>query len=331
MIKVENLSKEFKKAIKEPGILGMTKSLFIKKYETKKAVDNISFTINKGEIVGYIGANGAGKSTSIKMMTGILTPSSGHVTVNGLVPYEDRVKNAKNIGVVFGQKTQLWWNLPLIETYNILKQIYDITDEDFKEKMDFFEEVLSLSEFIKSPVRTLSLGQRMRADLAASLLHNPKVLYLDEPTIGLDVVVKEKIRAAIKHINQKYDTTILLTTHDMTDIEDLCSRIIVIDDGKILYDGKIEEIRKVFGDVRTLTIEVKDSSELDSFDPTLIFDEDNVKHSKNENKLTLQFDNDVISFEDVLNSVFKSLHVIDMKHDVISIEDIAKKIYQGGF
>ena len=203
MIRVENLTKEFKINKKYPGFKGAIKSFFSTEYITKRAVDDISFEINDGEIVGYIGANGAGKSTTIKMMTGILTPTNGIVTVNGIVPYENREKNAKNIGVVFGQKTQLWWDLPISETFSLLKDIYDISDNDFEERMNFFKKVLGLEEFFLNLVRTLSLGQRMRADLAAALIHNPKVIYLDEPTIGLDVVVKESVRKAIKEINKK--------------------------------------------------------------------------------------------------------------------------------
>ena len=247
MIRVENLSKEFKINKKYPGFKGAIKSFFSTEYVIKKAVDDISFEINDGEIVGYIGANGAGKSTTIKMMTGILTPTNGIVTVNGIVPYENREKNAKNIGVVFGQKTQLWWDLPISETFSLLKDIYDISDNDFEERMNFFKKVLGLEEFFLNPVRTLSLGQRMRADLAAALIHNPKVIYLDEPTIGLDVVVKESVRKAIKEINKKYGTTIILTTHDLNDIEELCNRIIIIDKGKKIYDGEIEGVKEKYG------------------------------------------------------------------------------------
>ena len=193
----------------------------------KPAVSHMNLTIENGEIFGFLGPNGAGKTTTLKMMTGILTPTSGRVYVNNLVPYENREENAKNIGVVFGQKTQLWWDLPISETFSLLKDIYDVSDADFEERMRFLKEVLGLEEFFLSPVRTLSLGQRMRADLAAALIHNPQVIYLDEPTIGLDVVVKENVRKAIKEINLKYGTTIILTTHDLDDIEELCNRIII--------------------------------------------------------------------------------------------------------
>ena len=226
MIEVKSLTKVFRKPIRGKGILGMLRTLFSRKYEETRAVDDVSFTIPEGEIVGYIGSNGAGKSTTIKMMCGILTPTSGKVIIDGKEPYLKRRVIAKEIGVVFGQKTQLWWDIPLVESFKVLKEIYQVSDEDYKARMEFLSSVLGIDEFLNQPVRTLSLGQRMRADLAASMLHNPKILFLDEPTIGMDVLVKEKIRQAIHALNAKYHTTVVLTTHDMADIENLCSRII---------------------------------------------------------------------------------------------------------
>ena len=228
MILAENLKKEFKKSIKNPGIIGSMKALVNPKTEIITAVDNVSFHVPKGEVVGFIGPNGAGKSTVIKMLTGILTPTSGRCVVNDYIPQKNRKVYVKEIGVVFGQRTQLWWDLPLRETYVVLKEIYDVPEDKFNTRMKFLNEVLDLDSFIKSPVRTLSLGQRMRADIAASLLHSPKVLFLDEPTIGLDVVVKDNIRKAIAKINQEDDITVILTTHDLSDIETLCERIIMI-------------------------------------------------------------------------------------------------------
>lgn len=247
MIEVNHVSKEFVSPKKYPGLKGAIKGLFSNEKVTKVAVDDISFKINDGEIVGYIGSNGAGKSTTIKMMTGILNPTKGECLVNGVNPSKKRMDNAKNIGVVFGQRTQLWWDLPLSESFTILKEIYDVSDEEYKERMSFLNEVLGLTEFFDRPVRTLSLGQRMRADLGASLIHNPKVLYLDEPTIGLDLVVKDKIRDAIKEINERYNTTVILTTHDIGDIEELCSRIIIIDQGKKIYDGTLDKLKRTYG------------------------------------------------------------------------------------
>ena len=329
MIRVENLTKEFRISKKYPGFKGAIKSFFSTEYTTKKAVDGISFEINDGEIVGYIGANGAGKSTTIKMMTGILTPTNGIVSVNGLVPYENREKNAKNIGVVFGQKTQLWWDLPISETFSLLKDIYDVSDEDFEERMRFLKDVLGLEEFFLSPVRTLSLGQRMRADLAAALIHNPNVINLDEPTIGLDIVVKERVRKAIKEINEKYKTTIILTTHDLNDIEELCSRIIIIDSGKKIYDGELNGVKEKFGYLTTVEIQIKEEVDLEKFNE---FDEmkvdDEFKIEYKENKLAITFNKNKMSSADVIGRVMKKLTVIDFVIKETSIEDIVKKMYR---
>ena len=329
MIRVENLTKEFKINKKYPGFKGAIKSFFSTEYITKRAVDDISFEINDGEIVGYIGANGAAKSTTIKMMTGILTPTNGIVTVNGIVPYENREKNAKNIGVVFGQKTQLWWDLPISETFSLLKDIYDISDNDFEERMNFLKKVLGLEEFFLNPVRTLSLGQRMRADLAAALIHNPKVIYLDEPTIGLDVVVKESVRKAIKEINKKYGTTIILTTHDLNDIEELCSRIIIIDKGKKIYDGEIEGVKEKYGYLTTVEIQVKENINLGKFNEfTDIKEDEEFNLSYKDNKLFITFNKNKISSTDIIGRTMKKLNVIDFSIKETSIEDIVKKMYR---
>lgn len=329
MIRVENLTKEFKSNKKYPGFKGAIKSFFSNEYTIKKAVDSISFEINDGEIVGYIGANGAGKSTTIKMMTGILTPTNGTVSVNGLIPYKQREKNAKNIGVVFGQKTQLWWDLPISETFTLLKDIYDVNDKDFEERMKFLKEVLGLEEFFLSPVRTLSLGQRMRADLAAAFIHNPKTIYLDEPTIGLDVVVKENVRKAIKEINQKYGTTIILTTHDLDDIEELCSRIIIIDKGKKIYDGEINGVKEEYGYLTTVELQVKEDVNLDKLN---IFEDikNNVdfKIEFKDSKLSITFNINNLSSSEVIGRVMKELTVVDFVVKETSIEDIVKKMYR---
>lgn len=244
IILAEHLTKEFKIDKKEPGLKGTIKSLFSGEKIIKKAVQDISFQVDEGEIVGYIGKNGAGKSTTIKMLTGILVPTSGKCYVDGIEPYKNRQKNAQNIGVVFGQRTQLWWDLPLTESFTVLKGVYQVSDADYKNRMEFINDILDIKEFENNPVRTLSLGQRMRADIAAAIIHNPRVLYLDEPTIGLDVVVKDKMREAIKELNRNFRTTIILTTHDMVDIEKLCRHIIIIDDGKVIYDDTLEALQK---------------------------------------------------------------------------------------
>lgn len=329
MIKVENLTKEFRSYKKQPGFIGTVKGLFSKEFQIKKAVDDISFTINDGEMVGYIGANGAGKSTTIKMMTGILVPSKGNCVVNGIVPYKNRQLNAKQIGVVFGQRTQLWWDLPLTETFSILKDIYDVSDEDFEKRMKFLKEVLGLDEFISSAVRTLSLGQRMRADLAAALINNPKVLYLDEPTIGLDVMVKEKIRKAIKQINKEYNTTVILTTHDLSDIEELCSRIIIIDKGKKVYDGGIDEIKNTYGYNRTVQMSLKEVDKASDINLSKHFNlqNDDVKSWITGNNINIQFNKNKISISQIVDYVMSKFEVLDMNIKETDIEDIIKRIY----
>lgn len=324
MIEIINLVKEFKKPIRQEGVLGMFKTLLSRKYQVIKAVDNISLKINDGEIIGYIGSNGAGKSTSIKMMCGILTPTSGKVLINGIEPYKKRRVIAQDIGVVFGQKSQLWWDIPLIESFKVLKEIYQINEEDYQERMDFLCETLGIKEFLNQPVRTLSLGQRMRADLAAAWLHNPKILFLDEPTIGLDVLVKERIRNAIKIMNAKYHTTVLLTTHDMKDIENLCSRVVMIENGQIIYDGPLNEIKHKFGDVRTINISLNEEVDIDQLDNF----SSRITYRKTESGIQIKFNADEIGLEEVINYAFGKLHVQDMKLQEIGIEDVVKTILE---
>ena len=329
MIVVENLSKDFKIKIKGEGLKGAVKGLFSNKCEIKSAVKDISFTINEGEIVGYIGSNGAGKSTSIKMMTGILTPTKGRVIVNGKIPYKDRENNAKDIGVVFGQRTQLWWDIPLRETFKILKVIYDINDDEFKEKMKFLNDILELEEFIERPVRTLSLGQRMRADIAASLIHGPKVLYLDEPTIGLDVVVKEKVRDAIKLLNERYNTTVILTTHDLSDIEELCSRIIIIDKGIKLYDGTLEDIKNKFGSDKILNIKIKEHIENKlNINEMLNLSEEDLQEEIKDKEIIIKFNKNRTTSSEIFSKIIDKVNIIDFAIKETTLEEIIKKIYK---
>lgn len=325
MIEIKNLTKEFKTAVREEGVFGMFRTLFSTKYNIKTAVNNISLKINDGEMVGYIGSNGAGKSTTIKMMCGILTPTRGSIEIDGIEPYKKRKTIASKIGVVFGQKTQFWWDIPLIESFKVLKEIYRISDIDYQKRLQFLYDVLGIKDFIKQPVRTLSLGQRMRADLAAAWLHNPKILFLDEPTIGLDVLVKEKIRNAIKMMNEKFNTTVILTTHDMQDIENLCKRLIIIDKGSIIYDGTLENVKYRFGDLRTLTVtlrEKKSDSQLYNYEGKLKF----LRDEENEDKLIIKFNAQEITLETVINYAFNQLGATDMKVEEIGIEDVVKKL-----
>ncbi len=324
MIEIKNLTKEFKKPIRGEGFFGMFKSLFSRKYEVTTAVNHINLTIPDGQIVGYIGSNGAGKSTTIKMMCGILTPSEGDVIINGLSPVKKRKSIANEIGVVFGQKTQLWWDIPLIETFKVLKEIYQVSDEDYKNRMEFLTDLLDLKPFMHQPVRTLSLGQRMRGDLAAAMLHNPKILFLDEPTIGLDILVKTKMRDAIKTMNKKYGTTVILTTHDMEDISDLCSRIVMIEKGNIIYDGSIKDIKKKFGDLRTITIPYTGEIEnivLDTFDFR-------VSYEHVDENLLIKFDGEQIELEKVVDYTFHTLKAKEMNIKEISLEDVVKQIME---
>lgn len=331
MIEVRHVTKTFVKYEKEKGLLGMLKAFFNARKVITKAVDDISFSVKQGEVVGYIGANGAGKSTTIKMLTGIVTPTSGEILVNGLVPYQKRVENARNIGVVFGQRTQLWWDLPLGESFSILKEIYEIPTEVYNQRLALFDSILDINSFIKSPVRTLSLGQRMRADIAASLLHNPKVLYLDEPTIGLDVSAKKKMREAIKKMNQEFNTTVILTTHDLDDIEELCQRIMIIDAGKIIYDGQLSEIKDKYGASRKIVFELKDAWD-NQIDLYSIFkvDQTVMQVKADENKLEISFDKHIMNVAQISQVILQMTDVNDLAILDADIETIVMKIYSEG-
>ena len=340
MIELKHVSKEFVSPKKYPGFKGAIKGLFSNEKVRKTAVDDISFSIKKGEIVGYIGSNGAGKSTTIKMMTGILNPTEGTCLVNGIDPSKNRKENAQNIGVVFGQRTQLWWDLPLSESFTILKEIYDVSDEDYASQMEFLNRVLEIHEFFDKPVRTLSLGQRMRADLGAALLHRPKVLYLDEPTIGLDIVVKDNIRHAIKEINEKYETTVVLTTHDIGDIEELCSRIIIIDEGKKIYDGTLENLKDSYGTRRRVTMEVKRSEAIEELkleehlkglnDVLITKDDYEAVLDMDSKSYTVTFDKHKLQVPQILSAVMEVTEVTDIKLQETELTDIVKEIYNNG-
>lgn len=325
LIEVKNLKKEFRKPVRKEGVIGYIKSLFSRKYTSLYAVNDVSFSIDQGEIVGYIGANGAGKSTTVKMMCGILHPTSGSVTIDNKDILKYRKQINKEIGVVFGQKTQLWWDIPLIETFKILKSIYEISDEDYNERFKFLCDLLDLNDFLDQNVRSLSLGQRMRADFAASLIHNPKILYLDEPTIGLDVLVKDKIRKAIKILNKKYKTTIILTTHDMKDIEELCSRIIIIDKGKILYDGNLENIKYKFGNIKTIIF--KNNAKFNKDELINEFKKISIKENDS-NDILISFSLNEVNLDNLLLSLINKYKVEDFKINDISIEDITKELYE---
>ncbi|MED3571145.1 ABC transporter ATP-binding protein [Cytobacillus praedii] len=324
IIEVANVRKDFMIAKRETGMMGALKSLIKREYIKKEAVKDISFSINEGEIVGYIGPNGAGKSTTIKMLTGILVPSSGDVLVNGIVPYENRQENAKSIGVVFGQRSQLWWDLPTIESFELLKEIYQVSNQRYKKNMDTFTDILGLDEFLNTPVRQLSLGQRMRADIAASLLHDPPILFLDEPTIGLDVVAKEKMRTFIKEINHERKITVILTTHDMEDIEKLCERMILIDHGMKVYDGEIAMIKERFGKIRTLIVDLEESPRSLQLLGGEVCKEEG-------NRYWIKFNRDEVSASELIAQITKTHSVKDLTVEEPAIESIISRIYQEGY
>ena len=318
---VKNLNKTFKVTERDSGLINAFKSLIKRDYKYIKAVDNISFNINKGEIVGYIGPNGAGKSTTIKMLTGILKPDDGEIIVDGFNPFKDRVKYVKNIGVVFGQKSQLWWDIPAEDSFLLLKDIYKIKDKEYEKTKEELIKLLNLKDFLKIPVRQLSLGQRMRLEIAASLLHNPKILFLDEPTIGLDAISKMQVRKFIKEINKKKKVTIILTSHDMTDIEALTNRIIVIGHGKKLYDGSLNDIKKNFDKNKQVEIIYNYLNNV----PTI----KNVEVLKKEkNKVLLNVDMNKNTISNVIREYSKVCEIEDVNVLPSNIDDVIIKLYK---
>ncbi|MBV8461484.1 MAG: ATP-binding cassette domain-containing protein [Candidatus Eremiobacteraeota bacterium] len=325
IIRADRLTKTFRTRKRGQGVVGTLTSLFSRDYEDKVAVREVSFELQAGELVGYIGPNGAGKSTTIKMLTGILVPTSGSCTVNGIVPWIDRTQNGRQIGVVFGQRTQLYWDLPLRESYELLRAIYGIPADRYRHNLREFSDLLGLDEFLQTPVRQLSLGQRMRGDFAAALLHEPKVVFLDEPTIGLDVVAKEAIRRFIQRVNRDRGTTILLTTHDLNDIEKLCARIVLIDHGQKLYDGSIEGIRDRFGRRRVLTVELSgDCADVRvNLAGTKVLERDGPR-------MTIEFDRDVVRAENLITALASQCELKDITIAEPELEGIIRLIYQGG-
>lgn len=307
-IVMENLCKDFKVLNRREGLKGSIQDLFSRDYKTVSAVKNVSVTINKGEIVGYLGPNGAGKSTTIKMMTGVLEPTSGKILVNGLVPYKDRTKNCENIGVVFGQRSQLWWALPLVESFKLLRDLYMVPEKDYNEMIELYRSLVDIEPILHKTVRQMSLGQRTLSDILAAFLHNPGIVFLDEPTIGLDVSMKSKIRDLILGLNKEKKTTVILTTHDMGDVDALCKRIVIIDKGSKIYDNDIEHLKTYFGSYRTLRVRL-DSN--DTWEETLI-----------DEKTT-----DVMS---VITEYQKTHKVKDIQLQEISTEEVIKKLYEGG-
>lgn len=328
IIEIKNITKEFKVLNRREGLNGSIQDLFSRNYKYIRAVDNISMNIQHGEIVGYLGPNGAGKSTTIKMMTGILEPTSGEILVNGNIPYKDRTKNAQEIGVVFGQRSQLWWSLPLIESFKILKDIYRVSNEDYNNMLELYSKLVDIEPLLHKPVRQMSLGQRTLSDILAAFLHNPKIVFLDEPTIGLDVSMKSKIRMLIQELNRVKKTTVILTTHDMGDVDALCQRIVIIDKGKMLYDNDMEHLKGFFGSYRTLKIRTEGETERQAEKVRSILPEFSVSHS--DDWISVLVDEDKAKVIDVLDTLQKSFPIRDMKLQEISTEEVIKKIYEEG-
>ena len=323
LITVEHLSKHFKVHKRRTGFWGNLSSTVSRQHDIVKAVDDVNFSLERGELVGYIGANGAGKSTTIKMLTGILVPTSGHIDVMGLTPYRQRRENTRRIGVVFGQRTQLWWDLPVIDSFELLKHIYEIPQNLYKQNLEFFSEMLQLQPFLSTPVRRLSLGQRMRCDLTAALLHNPEILYLDEPTIGLDVVAKEQVRQFLRQVNAERQVTVILTTHDLNDVEKVCQRLIIIDNGKIIYDGGINALKERYGKTRMLIVDLAQmypDIQLEAVDLT----------RRDGNRIWLAFNRDTISASEVIAQLTARYEIQDLTISEPEIEEIVRRIYELG-
>ena len=319
-ISVENLNKTFKVPQSGSGLKDAFRSLFKRDYKYINAVDNISFDIDEGEVVAYIGPNGAGKSTTIKMLCGILKPDSGTISVNGFNPFNDRKKYVGNIGVVFGQKSQLWWDIPALDSFQLLKSIYKISDEEYNNTLDDLIKLLDLKEFLHTPVRQLSLGQRMRCEIAASLLHNPKILFLDEPTIGLDAVSKVQVRNFIKEINKRKKVTVILTSHDMSDIEALTNRLIVIGHGKKLYDGSLKGIKSKFANNKRVEIIFEKLNKIPNIKNTKVIEQ-------NKNRILLEIDNNT-SVSNIINKYSKECEIKDVNVYEDNLDDIIFKLYQ---
>jgi len=321
IIHVKDLKKTFRTHARKEGLFNAVKSLFHREYQTKYALNGVSFDIKEGEIVGFIGPNGAGKSTTIKALAGVLYPSSGTMNVLGYTPWKDRIKYVKNIGVVFGQKPQLTWDLPPLDTYGLNRVIYDIPRDEFKKRLDYMAELLDVKEIIKNPTRDLSLGEHMKCKLINALLHNPKLVFLDEPSIGLDVVAKDRMRQFILEVNKKYKTTFIITTHDMGDIEKLCKRIIIINHGLIVYDGLIEKIKQKYLTHKHLAVKFNEKARKFKLKGCKIL-------SETDCELKLELDTHLQNIKNAINYLITNFDVEDIVVEDPPIEEIIQKIYK---
>lgn len=322
-IQLENVTKVYRTVRKDPGLLGALKALVRPRFQTRTAMDGITLSIDPGEVVGYIGINGAGKSTTIKVLTGILCPTSGTVRVLGRDPYRERVANAREISVVFGQRTQLWWDLAFRDSLDMIAGIYQIPPDEYRRRLVYFVEMLDLGALLATPLRSMSLGQKMRAELMAALLHQPRVVYLDEPTIGLDIVAKERIRAFIKEQNRAIGMTVLLTTHDLGDIEELCTRVVIIDAGRIIYDGSPLAIKAAFGAQRVITFETQHSPR--SIDPGPCAE----IVALTDHRLVVRFDGNRTTAARVTAQIMEQVDILDFSISEADLGSIIKAIYAG--
>jgi ABC-2 type transport system ATP-binding protein len=329
LITVDSLVKEFHRPKRFDGPLGGLRTLLTRQSVTTRAVDNVSFTIDEGELVGYLGANGAGKSTTIKMLSGILVPSSGTVDVAGYVPWEQREQNALQIGVVFGQRTQLWWDLPLADSLRLVAKLYRMDTARYTRNLERLVDLLDLSSFMDRPVRQLSLGQRMRGDLAAAMIYEPRILYLDEPTVGLDVVAKEKTRQFVEEVNRDTGTTIILTTHDLADVERLCKRIVFISQGTVLYDGSVNELKRRFAPYRELVITLAPNEAIDP-SPTHLNLPGATITAEDDARLTVQFDPEQVAVADLIQAVLAQHAVSDISIVEPDLEGVVRQITENG-
>lgn len=325
LIEVSDLTKVFKIPNKHEGLAGAFRHLLRPQYSEKVAIEGIDLVVEKGESVAYLGSNGAGKSTTIKILTGILTPSSGTVKINGLIPYQERMRHVKNIGVVFGHRTHLWWDLPVIESFKLLRSLYAIPDAVYCKNLEMFSKLLGLEEFLSVAVRRLSLGQRMRADLAAALLHEPPLVFLDEPTVGLDVDVKDTVRRFVRHINRENGTTVMLTSHDMTDIEDLCERLIILERGKKIYDGGLLAIKEMYAKKREIVVKLRTAPE-----GKLEFEKEGISFTfEGSHTIRVHFDRATVSAAKVVEQIVARYDVADFELREPGVEEIVRNIYSG--
>ena len=326
-IEARQLTKTFRSAVRRPGVRGALHHLFVPRHEEKLAVDRLDLTIKAGETVAYVGPNGAGKSTTIKMLTGILEPSGGEVSVNGLVPHRRRIENASGIGVVFGQRTQLWWDLSVRDSLELQRKIYGVSAADYQGTLARFTELLGLGEFLHLTARKISLGQRMRADLAMALLHNPPIVYLDEPTIGLDLTAKECIRAFLRELNRERGTTIMLTTHDLVDMEEICRRIVIIDKGRKIFDGSLEEMKDRFARERAIRFQLQGA--VGDIEAKLVTLPGVRTELESERRFTLRFDRFQHSAGALTREVMSHATVVDFHIEEPSIEAVIRQVYAG--